>query len=86
MILAVEKYNLSSTFRGKHFTEFHFVVHLLLLPIRSMDVLHMLAYSTVIQTKTKSRGMYQPIASLHFLVCKPQFSDGLVNLVQRKTI
>ena len=41
---------------------------------------------TVKQMARKSCDVYQPIASLHFLVTKPEFSDGPVNSVQRKTI
>ena len=42
--------------------------------------------STVKQTATKSCDLYQPVASLHFLVSKLQLSDGPVNMVQCKTM
>ena len=38
---------------------------------RSMLCLH----GTMMQTATESRDMYQPIANLHFLVTKLEFSD-----------
>jgi len=67
----------------------HFVVCSLLLPIQSIGLWCTLAArlrTTLTQTATKSHDTYQPIASLYFLVSKLQFSDGLINLVQRKTI